>query len=85
MRRLLNTIAKAFARISRREPGREGLTEIEYEAVSLIAYEGRAAYARAREQADYCRKKGSPSGAMFWSNVAAEIERRTGVRARARE
>jgi hypothetical protein len=26
---------------------------VEYEAVSLIAYEGRAAYPRAREQAEY--------------------------------
>ena len=29
-------------------------TVIEYEAVCLIAYEGRAAYQRAREQAEYC-------------------------------
>jgi hypothetical protein len=83
MRRLLRRIARALARVFRRER-RSGLTEVEYEAVALIAYEGRAAYARAREQADYCRRMGSPSGAIFWSKVAAEVERRTSVRARAR-
>jgi hypothetical protein len=84
MRRLLRRIARALTRVFRSERHDGGLTEIEYEAVTLIAYEGRAAFARAREQADYCRKMGSPSGAIFWSKVAAEIEQRTGVRARAR-
>jgi hypothetical protein len=55
------------------------LTEIEYEAVSLIAYEGRAAYARAREQAEYCLSKGSEAGCRFWSDVALEVARRTGM------
>jgi hypothetical protein len=84
MRRLLRRIARALARVFRRERRNGDLTEIEYEAVTLIAYEGRAAYARAREQADYCRKMRSPSGVIFWSKVAAEVEQRTGVRARAR-
>jgi hypothetical protein len=65
---------------------RHGLTAIEYEAVSLIAYEGREAYARAREQADYCRSVASPSGVVFWLDVAAEVDRRTGAGAgRAKE
>ena len=38
----------------RRRPPAADLTVIEYEAVSLIAYEGRAAYEQAREQAEYC-------------------------------
>ncbi|MBL0408313.1 hypothetical protein JKG68_31020 [Microvirga aerilata] len=61
----------------KRTPSNKGLTAVEYEAVCLIAYEGREAYARAREQADYCRSLGSPSGTLFWSQVAAEVGRRT--------
>lgn len=65
-------------------PGRkrraEGLTAIEYEAVTLIAYEGRDAYGRAREQADYYGKRGSPDGSKFWLEVAAEVALRTGRR-----
>jgi hypothetical protein len=45
--------------------------------VCLIAYEGREAYACAHEQADYCRSMGSPSGTLFWTQVAAEIGWRT--------
>jgi hypothetical protein len=59
------------------QPAAEGLTVIEYEAVSLIAYEGRAAYVQAREQADYCLRRGSKSGCQFWSKVAVEVARRT--------
>jgi hypothetical protein len=55
------------------------LTEIEYEAVSLITYEGRAAYARAREQAEYCLNRGSEAGCRFWSDVAVDVARRTGM------
>ena len=61
----------------RPRPAVEGLTVIEYEAVSLIAYEGRAAYVQAREQADYCLRRGSKSGCRFWSEVAVEVARRT--------
>ncbi len=57
-------------------PAAGGLTVIEYEAVSLIAYEGRAAYARAREQAEYCLTRGSEPGWRFWSEVAVEVARR---------
>jgi hypothetical protein len=63
----------------RRRPPAGELTEIEYEAVSLIAYEGRAAYARAREQAEYCLSRGSEAGCRFWSEVALEVARRTGM------
>jgi hypothetical protein len=74
---------RLFSRIrqwlGRKAPRPDGLTAIEYEAVSLIAYEGRAAYKRALEQAKYCRKCGSESGCEFWSEVAAEVARRSGL------
>jgi hypothetical protein len=85
MRQLIRRIATFFHRLAGRKPARHGLTEIEYEAVSLIAYEGRAASARAREQADYCRGRGSTSGESFWREVAVEVERRAGVQSRARQ
>jgi len=50
---------------------------VEYEAVSLIAYEGQKAYGRARDQARYCRGKGSEEGFRFWSEVADEVALRT--------
>jgi hypothetical protein len=62
----------------RRRPPAADLTVVEYEAVSLIAYEGRAAYQRAREQAEYCLSRGSETGCRFWSEVAVEVARRTG-------
>ena len=61
----------------RPQPAAEGLTVIQYEAVSLIAYEGRAAYAQAQEQAEYCLRRGSEPGCRFWSEVAVEVARRT--------
>jgi hypothetical protein len=61
MRKFLQGIQHWF----RRRPPIGDLTEIEYEAVSLIAYEGRAAYARAREQAEYCLSRGSEAGCRF--------------------
>ena len=42
----------------------------------------RAAYARAREQAFYCRTRGSEQGFRFWSAVATEVDRRAGARAK---
>lgn len=75
MLRFLHRIRQWF----RRHPPAGDLTAIEYEAVSLIAYEGRAAYARAREQAEYCLGRGSESGCRFWSEVAVEVARRTGM------
>jgi hypothetical protein len=74
MLKLLHRIRQLF----RRRPPAAGLTVIEYEAVSLIAYEGRAAYQRAREQAEYCLSRGSETGCRFWSDVAVEVVRRTG-------
>ena len=75
MLKLLHRIRQLF----RRRPPAAGLTVIEYEAVSLIAYEGRAAYQRAREQAEYCLSQGGESGCRFWSDVAVEVARRTGM------
>ena len=74
MRKLLHRIQHWF----RRPPPIGDLTKIEYEAVSLIAYEGRAAYARARDQAEYCLNRRSEAGCRFWSEVAVEVARRTG-------
>lgn len=75
MLKLLRRIRQWF----RRQPPAPGLTVIKYEAVSLIAYEGRAAYERAREQAEYCLSQGSEAGCRFWSDVAIEVARRTGM------
>ncbi len=77
MRQLFRSIRQALVSLVRRAPRHKGLTAVEYEAVCLIAYEGREAYACAREQADYCRSMGSPSGTLFWTQVAAEVGRRT--------
>ncbi len=74
MLKLLHSIRQLF----RRRPLASGLTVIEYEAVSLIAYEGRAAYERARKQAEYCLSRGSEAGCRFWSDVAVEVAHRTG-------
>lgn len=70
MLELLYRIRQLF----RRRPPTADLTVIQYEAVSLIAYEGRAAYERAQEQAEYCFSRESNAGCRFWSEVA----RRTG-------
>jgi hypothetical protein len=75
MLKLLHRIRQLF----RRRPPAADLTVIEYEAVSLITYEGRAAYQRAREQAEYCLSRGSETGGQFWSEVAVEVARRTGM------
>jgi hypothetical protein len=75
MLKLLRRIRQWFCR----RPAAPDLTVIEYEAVSLIAYEGRAAYQRAREQAEYCLSRGSETGCRFWSDVAVEVARRTGM------
>ena len=53
----------------RPQPAAEGLTVIEYE--------GRAAYARAQEQPEYCLQRESESGCRFWSAVVVEVARRT--------
>jgi hypothetical protein len=68
--------------LPRRVSARSELTAVEYEAVCVIAYEGRAAYSRARQQAFYCRARGSEQGFRFWSEVAAEVERRAGASAK---
>jgi hypothetical protein len=76
-------LAKFIRALSRRHPkvppsGPEHkLTAVEYEAVTLITYEGRNAHARACEQAGYCRQRGSEAGAQFWSQVAREVRLRT--------
>ena len=57
----------------RQAPPLETLTAVEYEAVTLIAFEGRNAYRRACEQAGYCLERGSKSGCEFWSKVAIEV------------
>jgi hypothetical protein len=76
--RLFRHLRTALLQRIGRRPAPPGLTAVEYEAVCLIAFEGREAYAHALEQAAYCRSMGSPSGTIFWTEVAAEIARRTG-------
>lgn len=78
--RILTFLRDRLQRLLRGRPvgaGGFGLNAIEYEAVSLIAYEGRKAYGKAREQASYCRRRGSEQGYVFWSQVALEVARRT--------
>ncbi len=87
MRRLITRLLDPWLhRLRRRRiPVRQdGLTAVEYEAVTLIAYEGQKAYARAREQARYCRRQGSEDGYRFWSVVADEVALRTKGRTPAR-
>lgn len=75
MRKFLHRIQHWF----RQRPPAGDLTAVEYEAVSLIAYEGRTAYARAREQAECCLSRRSEAGCRFWSEGALEVARRTGM------
>jgi hypothetical protein len=77
LRRILQRIRALLRQRVLKEPEERGLTAVEYEAVTLIAYEGKAAYARAQEQARYCRRQGSRSGHRFWLQVADEVARRT--------
>ncbi len=81
MKRLIGHIRSSLARLSKRRR-QDGLTAVEYEAVCLIAYEGQAAYDRARQQAYYCRARGSEQGFRFWAAVAAEVDRRAGASAK---
>jgi hypothetical protein len=81
MKRLISYICSSLIGYTKRRP-KVGLTAVEYEAVCLIAYEGRAAYSRARQQAFYCRAMGSEQGFQFWSDVAAEVDRRAGASAK---
>jgi GGDEF domain-containing protein len=69
---MLNLLSRIRQRL-RRQPAATGLTVIE--SVSLIAYEGRSAYERAREQTEYCLRRGSESRCRFWSEVALEVAR----------
>jgi hypothetical protein len=71
MRKLLSLIRKSIS--GKADPARGELTAAEYEAVCLIAYEGRAAYARARQQAFYCRARGSAQGFRFWSTWLSKL------------
>jgi hypothetical protein len=84
MKRLISYIRSSISGLTKRRH-QDGLTAVEYEAVCLIAYEGRAAYARARQQAFYCRARGSEQGFRFWSTVAVEVDRRAGASAGSEE
>jgi hypothetical protein len=78
MRAIVEYIRNLFRRVSRKDD--RGLTEVEYEAITLIAQEGRVALSKAREQAAYCRRRGSEEGYEFWMRVADEISLRTSGR-----
>ena len=77
MRHILRRVRALLWRRAPSQPQVGDLTAVEYEAVTLIAYEGGSARARAREQAEYCRQRGSEPGAQFWSQVAYEVRLRT--------
>jgi hypothetical protein len=81
MKRLIGYIRNSLTQLAKRRRD-DGLTAVEYEAIYLIAYEGRAAYACARQQAFYCRARGSEQGFQFWSSVAIEVDRRAGASAK---
>jgi hypothetical protein len=78
MKRLIGYIRSLPARLTKRRRD-DGLTAVEYEAGCLITYEGRAAYVRARQQACYCRRRGSAQGVRFWTAVAVDVDRRAGL------
>ena len=75
MRVIIDFFRALYQRISRKPDG--GLTAVEYEAITLIAQEGRGALSKAREQAAYCRRRGSEQGHEFWMRVANEVSMRT--------
>jgi hypothetical protein len=75
MRAIIALLQSLINRLYGKQP--DGLTAVEYEAITLIAQEGRGALARAREQAAYCRRRGSEQGHAFWMGVAEEVSRRT--------
>ncbi|MBX9758387.1 MAG: hypothetical protein K2Y29_06385 [Beijerinckiaceae bacterium] len=75
MRVIIDFVRAVYQRIFRKPDG--GLSAVEYEAITLIAQEGRGALAKAREQAAYCRRRGSEQGHEFWTKVANEVSLRT--------
>lgn len=76
--RLLQTLVdRVHARLYGSGPARPDLTEVEYEAITLIAQEGRAALSKACEQAAFCHARGSEQGRRFWMQVADEVSLRT--------
>lgn len=81
MKRLIGHIRRSFACPTERRR-QDGLTAVEYEAGCLIAHEGRAAYARARQQAFYFRARGGEQGFRLWLHVAVEFDRMAGARAK---
>jgi hypothetical protein len=56
MKRLIGYTRNSFASLAKRRR-QDGLAAVEYEAVCLISYEGRAAYGRARQQAFFAALK----------------------------
>lgn len=75
MRVIIDFFRALYQKFTRKTDG--GLTAVEYEAITLIAQEGRGALAKAREQATYCRRRGSEQGHEFWMRVANEVSMRT--------
>jgi hypothetical protein len=63
------------------------LTEVELEAVTMVALEGQGAFDEACEQSRACQSQGSQAACEFWAAVAVEIAHRTrrGVRFRPRK
>ena len=81
MRRVQSIIGSLFRRFRARRKTAQGLTAVEYEAVTMMDLEGRAAFEVACEQSWECQFRGSPAASDFWASVAVEIARRTRQRA----
>ena len=76
-----------FRGAGRPEAPAQVLTEVEHEAVTMMALEAQGAFAEACEQSRACHSQGSQAAGEFWAAVAVEIAHRTrrGVRFRPRK
>ena len=77
MRRVLWAVGSLFRRFRARRTTAQGLTPVEYEAVTMMNLEGREAFDVACEQSWQCQFRGSPAAPDFWASVAVEIARRS--------
>ena len=88
MRQLVSFVTQLLSKGARRpQAPAQVLTEVEYEAVTMMALEGQGAFEEACEQSRACHSQGSQAACEFWAAVAVEIAHRTrrGVRFRSRK
>lgn len=84
MHGIFNLLKRFLAR-SRRQPTGASLSAIEYEAVSLIAYEGRERSDERGNKLTTAEEREAHKGQSFWDEVAAEVKRSIGAPARERK